>query len=178
MLLLLTDKSRLLPKRKPLRLHFKSFYFGSGYRMTGILGKRYYICTGILHRCFQEEYHARERVSARKEAWESRLNLSVGDVLSCKYTADSRNVKCRWRFRSEGLTTAFHKFSRVSKIGVFRPRSLTSHLPYPPSCPRGNSHEKRVPRPRGSKELHKRENKKTQNQQQWQTWKQIQKIER
>lgn len=36
------------------------------------------------------------------------------------------------RFRSEGLTEAFHKFYRSSKIGVFRLHSQTSHLPYPP----------------------------------------------
>ena len=38
-------------------------------------------------------------------------------------------------FRLEGLTEAFHKFSRPSKIGVFRPHSPASYLPYSPLCP-------------------------------------------
>lgn len=38
-------------------------------------------------------------------------------------------------FRLEGLTEAFHKFSRHSKIGVFRPHSPASYLPYSPLCP-------------------------------------------
>lgn len=43
-----------------------------------------------------------------------------------------RNIKYHCLFRSEGLPAAFRKFSRISKIWVFRPRSLTSYLPYPP----------------------------------------------
>lgn len=78
-------------------------------------------------------------------------------LFTCKATADRENVKCRWRFRSEGLTAAFRKFSRSSKIWVFRPRSLISHLPYLPLRPQSGLHEKRFSRPRGSKELHKRE---------------------
>jgi len=38
-------------------------------------------------------------------------------------------------FRLEGLTEAFRKFSRSSKIGVFRPHSPASYLPYSPLCP-------------------------------------------
>ena len=38
-------------------------------------------------------------------------------------------------FRQEGLTEAFRKFSRSSKIGVFRPHSPVSYLPYSPLCP-------------------------------------------
>jgi hypothetical protein len=38
-------------------------------------------------------------------------------------------------FRLEGLTEAFHKFSRPSQIGVFRPHSPASYLPYSPLCP-------------------------------------------
>jgi len=37
-------------------------------------------------------------------------------------------------FRLEGLTEAFHKFSRPSQIGVFRPHSPASYLPYSPLC--------------------------------------------
>jgi hypothetical protein len=48
------------------------------------------------------------------------------------------------RFQSEGLPTAFRKFSHSSKIWVFRPRSLTSHLPNPPYCPQGLPHVKTV----------------------------------
>jgi hypothetical protein len=44
----------------------------------------------------------------------------------------------------EGLTAAFHKFSRTSKIGVFRPHSPTSHLPYSPFCPQWNFARKTV----------------------------------
>lgn len=53
-------------------------------------------------------------------------------VITCKITTDRRNIKYHCHFRSEGLPAAFHKFSRISKIWVFRPRSLTSYLPYPP----------------------------------------------
>ena len=67
-------------------------------------------------------------------------------------------------FRLEGLTEAFRKFSRSSKIGVFRPHSPASYLPYSPLCPQwlscvrsGYMHVKRSSRPRSSKELHKRE---------------------
>lgn len=60
-------------------------------------------------------------------------------------------------FRLEGLTEAFHKFSRPSKIGVFRPYSPASYLPYSPLCPQCCLHVKRSSRPRSSKELHKRE---------------------
>lgn len=60
------------------------------------------------------------------------------------------------RFRSEGLPAAFRKFSHSSKIWVFRPRSLTSHLPYPPYCPQGLPHEKRFSRPRSQKASNKR----------------------
>lgn len=38
-------------------------------------------------------------------------------------------------FRLEGLTEAFRKFSRPSKIGVFRLHSPASCLPYSPLCP-------------------------------------------
>lgn len=38
-------------------------------------------------------------------------------------------------FRLEGLTETFRKFSRSSKIGVFRPHSPASYLPYSPLCP-------------------------------------------
>ena len=34
------------------------------------------------------------------------------------------------RLRSECLPATFHKFSRTSKIRVFRLRPLTAHLPY------------------------------------------------
>ena len=64
--------------------------------------------------------------------------------LSCKGIADRRNVKWHWRFRLEGLTATFHKFSRTSKIGVFRPHSPTSHLPYSPFCPQWNFARKTV----------------------------------
>lgn len=60
-------------------------------------------------------------------------------------------------FRLEGLTEAFRKFSRFSKIGVFRPHSPASYLPYSPLCPQSCLHIKRYSRPRSSKELHKRE---------------------
>lgn len=59
-------------------------------------------------------------------------------VFPCKYTADGRNDKCRLRFRREGLTAAFRKIPRALEIWVFRPRSLASHLSYPPSCPQWN----------------------------------------
>ena len=52
--------------------------------------------------------------------------------ITCKVTTDRRNIKYHCLFRSEGLPAAFRKFSRISKIWVFRPRSLTSYLPYPP----------------------------------------------
>ena len=64
------------------------------------------------------------------------------DVFSCKGTADKRNDKCCLRFRREGLTAAFRKFPRALEIWVFRPRSLASHLSYPPSCPQWNSARK------------------------------------
>lgn len=60
-------------------------------------------------------------------------------------------------FRLEGLTEAFHKFSRPSKIGVFRLYSPASCLPYSPLCPQWLLHVKRSSRPRSSNELHKRE---------------------
>ena len=41
----------------------------------------------------------------------------------------------RVRFTVQGLTEAFRKFSRPSKIGVFRPHSPASYLPYSPLCP-------------------------------------------
>lgn len=64
------------------------------------------------------------------------------DVFPCKHTADGRNAKCRLRFRREGLTAAFRKFPRALEIWAFRPRSLASHLSYPPSCPQWNSARK------------------------------------
>lgn len=70
-------------------------------------------------------------------AFDNHLSFLVETVLSCKGIADRRNVKWYWHFRLEGLTAAFHKFSRTSKIGVFRPHSPTSHLPYSPFCPQG-----------------------------------------
>lgn len=63
-------------------------------------------------------------------------------VFPCKYTADGRNAKCRLHFRREGLTAAFRKFPRALEIWVFRPRSLASHLSYPPSRPQWNSARK------------------------------------
>ena len=63
-------------------------------------------------------------------------------VFPCKYTADGRNDKCRLRFRREGLTAAFRKFPRALEIWAFRPRSLASHLSYPPFCPQWNSARK------------------------------------
>ena len=38
-------------------------------------------------------------------------------------------------FGWEGLPEAFRKFSRSSKIRVFRPHSPFSYLPYSPLCP-------------------------------------------
>lgn len=63
-------------------------------------------------------------------------------VFPCKYTADGRNDKCRLRFRRECLTAAFRKFPRALEIWAFRPRSLASHLSYPPFCPQWNSARK------------------------------------
>lgn len=63
-------------------------------------------------------------------------------VFPCKHTADGRNTKCRLHFRREGLTAAFRKFPRALEIWVFRPRSLASHLSYPPSCPQWDSARK------------------------------------
>lgn len=63
-------------------------------------------------------------------------------VFPCKYTADWRNDKCRLRFQREGLTAAFRKFPHALEIWVFRPRSLASHLSYPPYCPQWNSARK------------------------------------
>lgn len=63
-------------------------------------------------------------------------------VFPCKYTADWRNDKCRLRFQREGLTAAFRKFPHALEIWVFRPRSLASHLSYPPYCPQWNSAQK------------------------------------
>ena len=63
------------------------------------------------------------------------LSLLDGDVFPCKNTTDRKNVKRHLCFRSEDLTAAFRKFSRSSKIRVFRPCYQTSHLPYLPFCP-------------------------------------------
>ena len=63
-------------------------------------------------------------------------------VFPCKYTADGRNAKCRHGFWREGLTAAFRKFPRALGIWVFRPRSLASHLSYPPYRPQWNSARK------------------------------------
>ena len=60
-------------------------------------------------------------------------------------------------FRLEGLTEAFHKFSRPSKIGVFV-RTLRPHACLILPCVRSAClHVKRPSRPRSSMELHKRE---------------------
>ena len=59
-------------------------------------------------------------------------------VFPCKNTADRKNVKCHLCFQSEGLTAAFRKFFRTSKIRVFRLHSLTSHLSYLPFVRSGN----------------------------------------
>ena len=64
------------------------------------------------------------------------FGLLAGYVLPCKTTVDGRNVKHRQGLSAGGLLTeAFHKFSRSSKIGVFRPYSPASYLPYSPLCP-------------------------------------------
>ena len=64
------------------------------------------------------------------------FGLLAGYVLPCKTTVDGRNVKHRQGLSAGGLLTeAFHKFSRPSKIGVFRPYSPASYLPYSPLCP-------------------------------------------
>ncbi len=65
-------------------------------------------------------------------------------IFQCKGTADRKNVKCHWHFRSEGLPAAFRKFSRSFKIGVFRLRSQTSHLPYLLFSPQWQSCTKKV----------------------------------
>ncbi len=62
-------------------------------------------------------------------------SIMVITVFPCKNITDRKNVKCHSRFRSEGLTAAFRKFSRTYKIRVFRLLSLTSHLPYLSFCP-------------------------------------------
>ena len=62
-------------------------------------------------------------------------SVMVITVFPCKNTADRKNVKCHLCFQSEGLTAAFRKFFRTSKIRVFRLHSLTSHLSYLPFCP-------------------------------------------
>lgn len=60
-------------------------------------------------------------------------------------------------FRLEGLTEAFRKFSRPSKIGVFRPHSPASYLPYSPLCPQWPFARKTVFPAKKLKGLHKRE---------------------
>ena len=72
----------------------------------------------------------------------SRRALCPEGVFQCKHTEDGRNVKCRLRFRWEGLTAAFRKFPRVLESWVFRQHPLALHLSYPPSCPQWNSARK------------------------------------
>lgn len=116
-------------KRNPLRLHklhFKGSHFNIVFFKKACL--------------FRDVLVIAESLISRLRLWNFPAGVSF---FLCKDTADRKNVKCHWRFRSEGLPAAFRKFSRSFKIWVFRPHSQTSHLPYLPFCPQWQSRTKK-----------------------------------
>ncbi len=80
-----------------------------------------------------------------KLAFEDALSVMAGDVFRAKLQRPG-GTSSDAALAVGGLDGSLPQFfSMLPKNWVFRPRPLTAHLPYPPSCPLNRLHENGSP---------------------------------